>query len=167
MLRASDFELLGAGDRNLDAADPVTVRIRDLQLDEYPQALALWEAVGLHSVRAEGRDSPDALDRQCSSGVTRLMGLWIEDDLVCVVIASHDGRKGWINRLATSPTHQRKGYARKLLAAAEEWLRSEGIQVIAALIEDYNQPSLTLFTSEGYSRHRDIYYLTKRDRPEA
>jgi GNAT superfamily N-acetyltransferase len=142
-------------------------QIRDLRTEEYPQALALWEKVGLHSLRPEGRDSPEALARQCETDVTRVMGLWVEDALVCVVVVSHDGRKGWINRLATDPAQQRRGLARKLLAGAEDWLRSEGIEVIAALIEDYNHPSLALFESEGYSRHDDIYYLTKRDRPEA
>ncbi len=144
-----------------------SAQIRDLRPEEYPQALALWGEVGLHSVRPGGRDRPESLARQCNSGVTRLMGLWREDDLACVVIASHDGRKGWINRLATSPRHQRSGYARRLLAAAEDWLRSEGIEVIAALIEDDNRWSLALFASEGYSRHEHIFYLTKRDRPEA
>jgi GNAT superfamily N-acetyltransferase len=167
VLRASDFVLPGARGHPLAAVDEPMEQIRDLQPEEYPQALALWEAVGLHSVRPEGRDSPEALARQYRLGVTRLIGSWVGDELACVVIASHEGRKGWINRLATSPAHQRKGYARKLLAAAEDWLRSEGIEVMAALIEDYNQPSLTLFESEGYNRHNDIYYLTKRDRPEA
>ncbi len=148
-------------------AKPQRVSIRPVRPHEVKDALALWRRSGLHSIRPLGRDSPEALARQSRSGVTSLIGLWDGSTLVGIVLASHDGRKGWINRLAIDPAERGRGLARRLLQAAENWLRSEDIEVIAALVEEDNPPSLSLFTSEGYVLHKDVFYLTKRTTPEA
>jgi GNAT superfamily N-acetyltransferase len=148
-------------------AEPEPIHERPIRPDEVAEALALWKSSGLHSIRPVGRDSPEALARQSRSDVTSLIGLWAGSTLVGVVLASHDGRKGWINRLAIDPARRGRGLAHRLLHAAETWLRSEGIEVIAVLVEEDNHPSLSLFTSEGYVLHKDIFYLTKRTIPDA
>jgi len=45
-------------------------------------------------------------------------GLFQGEELVGSVLASHDERKGWLNRLAVAPNHRRRGPARRLIAAA-------------------------------------------------
>ena len=78
-------------------------------------------------------------------------------------------RKGWINRLAVDPDHRGRGHAGRLVAAAEEVLREQGMHVIAVLIESDNAASLALFQKAGYVDPRcagsdsGIHYLTKRD----
>ena len=83
--------------------------------------------------------------------------------MIGVVIATHDTRKGWINRLAIDPDYRRRGYAQQLVQAAEDALRDLGLTLIAAMIEDYNDASLALFKRLGYAVHTDIYYVSKRD----
>ena len=56
---------------------------------------------------------------------------------------------------------------RRLLAAAEETLRAQGIRVIAALIESDNDPSIRLFAEAGYRVHRGVLYLSRRDSDDA
>jgi hypothetical protein len=52
------------------------------------------------------------------------------------------------------PTNSgRTGNAKRLIAAAEEVLRVQGMHVIAALIESWNEASLALFQQEGYLPH--------------
>jgi len=140
---------------------------RVLTLDDYEAIIDLWQRAGLTSIRPQGRDSRAAFARQLASGVQRVIGLEHDGKLVAVIVATHDGRKGWLNRLAVDPAYRRRGLARRLIAAAEKWLASQGIVVWAALIEEGNEPSLRLFQSEGYVLARHILYLSKRPSAEA
>lgn len=133
-----------------------------LTADNYEAVRAVWEAAGL-PVKPGGRDSREQFVRQMAGDLQAVIGVMQGDELVGVVLATHDGRKGWINRLAVRPEHRRKGIARRLIAEAERTLRAQGMQIIAALIEDGNTASLALFEQAGYSDFRDIHYLTKRE----
>jgi GNAT superfamily N-acetyltransferase len=133
---------------------------------DYPRILALWQRAGL-SIRPHGRDSHEAFAGQLASGIQVVLGLEQADDLVGVIVVTHDSRKGWLNRLAIDPSHRRQGLGLKLMQAAEEYLRSQGIQVIAALIEGWNEASLELFAKAGYVDFPGIHYLSKRPGPEA
>jgi len=138
--------------------------IRRLGLDDYEELLALWRRAGLHSLKPQGRDNRASLAQQLASGVQTILGLEADGQLVGAVVATHDSRKGWINRLVVAPGHRRRGHAARLIAAAEEVLREQGMCVIAALVESDNPASLTLFRKAGYVEiDSGIHYLTKRD----
>ncbi len=140
--------------------------LRRLTIDDYDSIMALWQRAGLHSIRPEGRDSRSEFEKQLAQGQI-VIGLEEDGKLIGVVLATHDTRKGWINRLAIDPDRRRQGYGTQLIHAAEDMLRETGIKVIAALIEDDNDVSLALFEKEGYAVHQNIYYVSKRDSDEA
>ena len=145
-----------------------SVCVRRLGLDDYDELMALWQRAGLHSLKPLGRDSRAGLARQLASGVQTILGLEVDGRLVGAVVATHDSRKGWINRLAVDPDHRRRGYGARLVAAAEEVLRELGLGVIAALVESDNPASLALFRKTGYVEiDPGIHYLTKRDSDDA
>ncbi|HDQ72624.1 MAG TPA: GNAT family N-acetyltransferase [Chloroflexi bacterium] len=140
------------------------VRIRRLDIIDYDELIELWKRAGLHSLKAQGRDSRASLEKQLASGVQTLLGLEVEGQLLGAIMATHDSRKGWINRLAVDPGHRRNGYGAQLIAAAEDVLHAQGIPVIAALIVIGNAPSLALFQKMGYVEgDPGIHYLTKRE----
>ena len=135
--------------------------------DDHQAIMSLWLQTGLQSIRPTGRDSQVAMEQQSTSGVQTIMGLRDQQQLIAVIVVTHDGRKGWLNRLAVDADYRGRGLARRLIQEAELWLSDQGIDVWAALIEDYNDPSLKLFCSEGYVVHNDIIYLSKRPDPGA
>lgn len=142
-------------------------RIRTLGPEDYDRLLDLWQRSGLHSLRPQGRDSRDAIARQLQSGVQTILGLEVDGRLVGAVVATHDSRKGWINRLAVAPEFRRRGYGLRLVEAAEEVLRAQGMQIIAALVESDNPVSLALFQKAGYVENDPgIHYLSKREGKE-
>jgi GNAT superfamily N-acetyltransferase len=85
--------------------------------------------------------------------------------VVGTVLATHDGRKGWINRLAVDATLRKRGIGARLVRAAEAWLDAEGLDILACLIEDDNAVSMAVFETLGYSKHPEIIYFAKRKHP--
>ena len=136
-----------------------------LDIQHHAEIIDLWQCAGLH-IRPEGRDSVEAFVAQMATGVQTPIGLRDGERLVGVVIATHDSRKGWINRLAVDPDFRRQGLGLQLIRLCEEHFRVVGIDVWAALIEDWNEASLALFRKAGYQIHGNITYASRRTRSD-
>lgn len=100
------------------------------------------------------------------TGVQTAIGLREGERLIAVALATHDSRKGWINRLAVEPAYRRRGLGMQLIRLCEEHFRSQGVEVWAALIEDWNAASLALFRKAGYDLSDAITYASRRSREE-
>lgn len=142
----------------------MTLRIARLSMAHYHLVRAQWEEADL-PVKPNGRDSESEIARQLALPQVALLGCWEGEDLLGSVLVTHDGRKGWVNRLAVSPAHRRAGVGRSLVRAAEEWLLSDGIGIFACIIEAGNDASTVLFQSAGYEVFAGAAYLTKRTDP--
>lgn len=138
------------------------MKIRVLTISDYDQIVALWQNAGL-SYKPEGRDRKDAVEAQMAASPGFFIGAFQNSQLVGVVVASTDGRRGWINRLAVDPNCRRRGVAKALVSEAEKTLRKRGMRVFCALIDTENAGSMQLFKNCGYREHRDIVYFSKRD----
>ena len=142
--------------------------MRRLSASDHDRVIALWGRAGLSTIRPSGRDAPEAFAREIESGTATVIGAEDADGaLIGVVVATHDGRKGWINRLAIDPERRREGLGLELVRAAEQALDEQGIRVIAALVEGDNDLSLAFFQAAGYALHPDVRYLSKRSAPDA
>ena len=112
----------------------------------------VWKDAGL-PYRPSGRDAREAILAQIALPQCRFFG--VRDGsgrLLGVVLVNHEGRKGWINRLAVRPEARRRGLARKLIAACESWLHAKGILIVAvchglAAVFDGLTPILLAFRS--------------------
>ena len=143
----------------------VDVRIRDLEATDYNALVALWEAAGL-PYRPRGRDARDRIAREIEGSCSVFLAAEEGDELVGAVLGTHDGRKGWINRLAVLPEHRGRGIGRALTDAVERRLREIGIEIVTCLIEDWNEDSMAFFERLGYLPHREICYYSKRRSPD-
>ena len=76
------------------------------------------------------------------------------------IIAGFDGWRGNVYRLAVNPDFQRRGIARRLLTAAEDWFRSRGIKRVGAVVEK-DHPWATGFwdSTEFYLEPLDLRYV--------
>jgi ribosomal protein S18 acetylase RimI-like enzyme len=145
--------------------EDLPVVIRDMAPEEYPAVMRLWAEARL-PFKPQGRDAPLRVQAELRAGRAIFLVAEVEGRLVGSVIGTHDGRKGWINRLAVAPSHRRRGIARRLVEAAEARLAEEGIEVMAALIESDNTASLAFFTHIGYLHDPQIEYVSRRKSPE-
>lgn len=140
------------------------VEIRKFRADDYDAVMALWKESGL-PYKPQGRDSREKILKEISQGIASFLVAVKEDTVIGTVLATHDGRKGWINRLAVTKEFRGLGIAQRLLEEAEKNLYDRGIEIIACLIEDYNQTSMKFFQKAGYIKHTDIIYFSKRKNP--
>lgn len=139
--------------------------IRELTVNDYDALVALWKEAGL-PYRPNGRDQQERIAREVAGPCSIFLVAEIERCIVGSVLGTHDGRKGWINRLAVSLAHRREGIATALVAAVEERLAEMGIEIIACLIEDWNNDSKVVFEHLGYRYYPDVHYYTKRKNDE-
>ncbi len=138
----------------------MSVQIRQMKIEDYESVIALWQRAGL-PFEPQGRDSFQAISRQLQTSGHLMFVAEVDGQIIGTVFGSHDGRKGWINRLAVDPPYRRQGLAQKLIAKVEGALAQEGLIIVAALVESPNGPSLELFRKLGYEERRDIIYFRK------
>ena len=139
--------------------------IRKMKTSDYDNLIKLWNKAGL-PYRPKGRDKKNKISKELKKPSTNILLMEYENNIIGSIFATHDGRKGWINRLAIIPKCRNKGFAIKLINEAENILIQQGIEIIACLIENWNKQSMKLFQKTGYKKHTDIIYFTKRLNPD-
>lgn len=138
------------------------MEIRPLRIEDYELMKKVWIKSGL-SYRPEGRDSKEEIERQISEFGDLFLGAFEGDELVGLIIGTDDGRKGWINRLAVLPGHQRKGVGLTLIRALESALKKRERRIVSVLVELPNDESMALFKRAGYVEWDGMAYLSKRE----
>jgi len=141
------------------------IRIRRFCIEDYEAVMTLWDICEL-PYKPNGRDHREKIRQEISRDTAIFLVVELDSQVIGTVLGTHDGRKGWINRLAVAPEFRHQGLAQKLLKEAETAIYNLGIEIITCLIEDYNQTSMHFFQKSGYIKHTDIIYFSKRKHPQ-
>lgn len=141
------------------------IKIRKFKIEDYEALIKLWKDANL-SYRPKGRDKKERIESEIKKSTSVFLVAEIDGKIIGALLGTHDGRKGWINRLVVAQKFQRRGIARKLVLEVEERFTKLGIGIFACCIEDWNKESMEVFEKFGYIEHRDIIYYTKRKYPE-
>jgi N-acetylglutamate synthase len=139
--------------------------IRPYRGADYDEVIAIWTGAGLPLMPA-GRDSRERIEAQTAApNIVFLVAESEDGRLAGTVLASHDGRKGWINRLAVRPEFRRQGLGSRLVLEAQKHLAGMGLDVFSCLIEEGSEASMSLFRKLGYRHRPDIRYFVKKSAP--
>jgi len=141
------------------------VMIRVMTMKDYAAVLSLWKDGNIPS-RPKGRDSKKNIALQLLQPIFYFLVAVSGGKIIGAVVGTHDGRKGWINRLVVASSYKKKGIGRRLVAAVEQYFSTQGIDIVACLIEEWNTISMKVFEQLGYMRHTDIFYYSKRKSPK-
>ena len=134
---------------------------RKMRIKDYKPLITLWTEGSL-PYRPQGRDSKQHIQQQLRQRTSLYYVAEYEGKIIGAILGTHDGRKGWINRLVVAPAYRKKGIAKRLVEEIEQRLTATGIDIIACLVEDWNKVSENVFERLGYTRHPDIQYYSKR-----
>ena len=127
--------------------NPLDMKVRPMRTGEGRVLLRLW---------AESDATPSATDtladlrRIAAQDRARCLVAEIDRRIVGSVIATFDGWRGNIYRLAVHPDHRRKGIARELVSAAEEFFARWGVRRVTALVEKDHPWAVTFWKAVGY-----------------
>ena len=141
------------------------IKIVHYQPGDYDKLIHIWKAADL-PYKEKGRDSREAIESEIKLDCNQFLFATYGGQFIGCILVTHDGRKGWINRVAVLPDFQRMGVAAKLVEHAEKWLDALGIGIYACQIEAYNEESFDVFQKLGYIPFEGMHYLTKRKYPE-
>jgi ribosomal protein S18 acetylase RimI-like enzyme len=149
-----------------DDGKPDGLKIRKFLIEDYDRVMELWAEGGL-PLKPRGRDSRENITRQIEMPNVLFLVAEEEDGsrIIGTVLATHDGRKGWINRLAVDAALRKRGLGARLVREAEGRLEALGMDILACLIEDDNAVSMAVFEKLGYKKHPEIIYFAKRKYP--
>ncbi|MGP1284206.1 MAG: GNAT family acetyltransferase [Parasphingopyxis sp.] len=80
---------------------------------------------------------------------------------VAAVMVGFDGHRGWVYYLAVHPDHRRKGLGRRMMDAAEAWLRARGAPKIQLMVRSDNADVIAFYEALGLGR-QDVVTLGRR-----
>ncbi len=78
--------------------------------------------------------------------------------IVASVLVGHDGHRGWVYYVAVDPDHQGKDLGRGIMAAAEDWLRTRGIEKLMLLVRSDNTQVQKFYEKLDYVEQDRVLY---------
>ncbi|WP_104135721.1 GNAT family acetyltransferase [Cryobacterium sp. Y62] len=123
------------------------MKIRDLTSANIDAAAALWHQAGLtRPWNSPERDAQRALDGDTST----VLGAFLEERLVGTVMVGHDGHRGWVYYLAVDDSMRGTGLGKRMMADAENWLRTNGVVKVQLMVRSDNDLVLGFYEHLGY-----------------
>jgi ribosomal protein S18 acetylase RimI-like enzyme len=92
----------------------------------------------------------DVIRRKMTVQPELLFVALVGDQVVGTVLAGYDGFRGWVNKVATHPSHQRKGIASQLMRAAESALADMGCPKLNRQVRAENASVVEFYKDAGY-----------------
>ncbi len=123
------------------------ILVRPLTDADIARVVALWRTSGL-VVPHNDPVADIALCRRTGHGdiLVALDG----ESVIASVMVGHDGHRGWVYYLAVAPDRRRQGFGRRMMAAAEAWLRARGVRKLELMIRNSNQAAKGFYSRLGY-----------------
>jgi arginase len=137
--------------------DDPPLLVRRAQLYDADALSTLWLDCGLVFDAA-------AVSAELESCLNRDDGLVLviasADRVVASIWGTYDGRRGWIQRLATAPDQRGRGFAARLVRLLERRLGQAGCRKVNLLIEPTNAEVAGFYATLGYSRD-DLIFMER------
>ena len=136
------------------------VKIRTMTLADYDDVYALWlscNGMGLNNLD----ESKDGIARFLERNPETCFVALESEKLIGVIMAGHDGRRGYIYHTAVSPEHRRRGIAKRLTEAAVNALKGLGISKVALLVFERNKEGNEFWEKLGFTAREDVVYRNK------
>lgn len=115
---------------------------------DFGAVVALWDETG---ISVPYNDPALDIPRALASPNTALFVGKRDRALIGTILAGHEGHRGWLYKLAVSPTHRRQGFGRRLVAHAEAWLAAQGMPKVNLMIRDTNAAVRDFYLGLGYT----------------
>ena len=136
------------------------IKYRTMDISDYEQVYELWlscAGMGLNNLDDSKEGIKRFLDRNPQTCFVAL-----EDQTVAgVIIAGHDGRRGYIYHTAVDPECRHQGIATRLVNEAMAALKKLGINKTALVVFSKNESGNSFWEKSGFTSRDDLVYRNK------
>lgn len=136
------------------------INIRVMSIEDYDEIYNLWintPGMGLNSTD----DSRKGIEKYIKRNPTSSFVAESDGKIIGVIMAGHDGRRGYIHHTAVLPDYRNQGVARKLVDSAMEALDKEGINKVALVAFKKNDLGNAFWENMGFVERDDLFYRNK------
>ncbi len=124
------------------------VELRDYRPADQSGLIALWRAADL---LVNPLNDPETDIRFClESGHGQIIVGEEDGRIVASAMLGHDGHRGWIYYVATDPERRIAGLGRRIMNAAEDRLKAQGVPKVELLVRDSNYQAIGFYQRIGY-----------------
>ena len=117
--------------------------------------VALWQRCGL--TRPWNDPTSEIAFARRGQNATILIGR-ADGALVATAMVGHDGHRGWVYYVAVDPDLQRRDFGRAIMAAAEDWLRGQGVEKVMLMVRPDNTKVHAFYDRLGYDVQERVIY---------
>ena len=135
--------------------------IRPMTNEDYTAVYQLWlrtPGMGMNDVD----DSREGMSRYLRRNPETCLVAEAEGEVVGVILAGQDGRRGFLYHLAVDQRYRRQGIAARLARQAVETLRRDGISKVALLAFARNNVGNAFWESQGFPARDDVVYRERQ-----
>ncbi len=136
------------------------MKIRVMTIADYDGVYSLWintPGMGLNTTD----DSKEGIAKYLKRNPTTCFVAECDGEIIGVIIAGHDGRRGYIYHTAVLPNYRNQGIAKKLVDAAMSALDEEGINKVALVAFRKNELGNGFWGKVGFDDREDLIYRNK------
>ena len=134
--------------------------IRVMTMDDYDAVYDLWlhtPGMGLNTAD----DSREGVERYLRRNPATCFVAVQENRIVGVIMAGHDGRRGYIYHTAVLPSSRGQGIGERLVDCAMAALEKEGIVKAALVAFRKNESGNGFWEHIGFTEREDLVYRNK------
>ena len=138
----------------------MNVKIRLMNINDYDKVYKLWlscKGMGLNNLD----DSKEGIDKFLKRNPETCFVAEEKDEIVWVILAGNDGRRGHIDHTAVSPNYRKKGIGRNLVIQAMNALKNLGINKTNLVVFSNNIEGNLFWEKLGFSQRNDLIYRDK------
>ena len=138
------------------------MEIRPFISSDEDSVVQLWKDCGLV---VPWNDPHRDIQRKLQVKADGFLVSLMNGQIVATVMAGYEGHRGWINYLAVHPRYRHKGIGRRMMEAAEEYLRSLGCPKINLQVRGSNTEVIEFYQKIGFKKD-EVLSLGKRLEPD-
>ena len=136
------------------------MNIRIMTIADYDKVYKLWtscKGMGLNNLD----DSEAGIAKYLARNPETCFVAEADGMIVGVILCGHDGRRGYIHHTAVREAYRGRGIGARLVDAALDGLRREGIGKAALVVFAHNEMGNAFWERMGFTQREDLCYRNK------